>query len=399
MKRTLLIICIFVLAASCSDNEKAASDLSVIPSIIEFENVESTRKIYIGSNTAWVAKSNKDWCTIFTFEKFGNDTIEIKVSENTGYTERIAYISFNNPENTIVKTTKVIQQSLGKQMFRSDDSLMLVKFYDSTGGDGWTNKNGWKTANLDDWYGVVIKNDRVTALKFENNNLSGKLISTLGDLNMLDTIVIVSEKNVTGTVPASIAGLSNLLYLNISGTSLAGNIPPQLGNIPTLEELILSENLNFTGTIPNELGNLTNLKTLVINNLSESGSIPLELGKLRNLTRLALDSCKLKNNLPDTIFTLTNLEYLSLNNNTIQGNNLSPISALTKLKHLILSRNNFVGAIPEEFAVMELETLHLDNNYFNGTIPDGILNRIDGDSFRVCPQKFEMPPFSNYECE
>jgi hypothetical protein len=110
MKRILLIICIFSLSSSCNDDDKAAPDLTLIPSIIEFDNIESTKKIYVGSNTAWTSLSNQDWCTASIRQKFGNDTVDVKVLENPG-NERVAYISFNNPDKTIIKTVKVIQKA------------------------------------------------------------------------------------------------------------------------------------------------------------------------------------------------------------------------------------------------------------------------------------------------
>jgi hypothetical protein len=110
MKRILLIICIFTLLFACSDDEKAAPDLTVNPSLIEFESAESVKKIYIDSNTSWASSSDKEWCSVSIIQKFGNDTAEIKVQENIGIEERIAYISFYNPEKTIIVTVKVIQK-------------------------------------------------------------------------------------------------------------------------------------------------------------------------------------------------------------------------------------------------------------------------------------------------
>jgi Leucine-rich repeat (LRR) protein len=401
MKCILLIICIFISLSACDDDEKAVPDLTVNPSLIEFENIKSTKKFYITSNTLWeISSSNKEWCQSPVEKKFGNDTVEINVEENVGYHDRIAYISVNNPEKTIVRTVKVIQKSLGQQMFREEDSTALVGFYDSMGGGEWTDNTGWKTANLENWYGITVKNDRITGIKMENNNLSGQLIAGIENLTALDTLSIVNEKNVTGSIPLAITGLPNLKYLNISETSVSGNIPAKLGNLNTLEELILSENLNLTGTIPNELGNLSNLKRLVINNLTTQGSIPAELGNLHSLKYLALDSCNLNNSVPIEISGLSNLEYLSLNNNKLTVEFPSGVTALTKLKHLILSNNNFLGTIPAELANLELETLWLENNYFNGSIPAGILDKIDGIFFKICPQKYDIPSyFSNLSCD
>ncbi|MDR3245857.1 MAG: leucine-rich repeat domain-containing protein [Prevotellaceae bacterium] len=443
MKRIILIICVFAFFNACNDDEKAALDLSVTPSIIEFENVESTKKVYVASNDFWSASSNEEWCIAMVVQASKNDSVGIKVVENTSYYERIAYVSFENKDKTIIKTVKVIQKSIGRQLTRQADSLLLVSLYDTLGGDDWTDNTGWKNSNLENWIGVRIENDRVTGLKIANNNLSGELIPELSQLAMLDTLSIVAEPGLTGIIPIELANLSNLRYLNISETSIEGNIPPELGNMTALEELILSENLNFTGTIPKELGNLSNLKLLNINNLPLGGGIPAELGNLSNLKYLALDSCKFIS-IPAEIFGLTNLEYLSLNNNRLSGsipagitaltnlkhlilsNNLfggtvstelaaltnlkhlslsnnffggsipPELATLTNLKHLILSNNFFVGSIPSELDNLELETLRLEYNYLEGDIPNGILGKIDGESFCVCPQIGNT--FDNYNC-
>jgi len=363
MKRILLIICVFAAIVACKEDEKAALDLSVTPSIIEFTEVESVQKVYITSNSPWTAASDKDWCSVSILQKFGNDTAEVKVLTNTTYYERIAYISFVNPDKTIIKTVKIIQKSLGKEMFREDDSLVLIKFYEAMAGNNWTNKAGWKTDNLEKWQGITITNDRVTGIKMENNNLSGELFAGLSELAALDTISIVSEPKVTGSIPVIITELPDLAYLNISGTSIAGNIPPELGSFKALKELILSGNPNFTGSIPKELGNLSTLKSLTLTNINLEGSIPEELSKL------------------------TDLVYLSLSNNELTGKIPSSIASLSHLKHLILSENSLSGTIPPEIANLALETLRLERNYLNGDIPETILNKLDGDTYNICPQK------------
>ncbi|MDR1581669.1 MAG: hypothetical protein LBS55_00140 [Prevotellaceae bacterium] len=109
MKQILLIICILILPVACSEDEKAALDLTVNPSFIEFDNTESTKKIYVSSNTSWTSSSNRGWCAASVTQKIGDETVDIMVQENTE-DERIAYISFTNVEKTIIKTVKIIQK-------------------------------------------------------------------------------------------------------------------------------------------------------------------------------------------------------------------------------------------------------------------------------------------------
>jgi hypothetical protein len=111
MKKILLIISIFTLSLACSDDEKAVPDLTVNPSILEFDSAESVQKVYVGSNTSWTTSSDTEWCRASITQKFGNDTVEIRVEANTGDDERIAYISINNQGKTIIRTVKIIQES------------------------------------------------------------------------------------------------------------------------------------------------------------------------------------------------------------------------------------------------------------------------------------------------
>jgi hypothetical protein len=167
MKKILLIICIFSLSAACSDDEKAAPDLTVIPSVLEFDSFKSIKKIHIASNTLWASSSDRQWCTASILQKFGNDTVDIKVLENTG-DERIAYISFNNPEKTVIKTVKVIQ-------------------------------------------------------KAGNENLSGKLHFERLNPTITDIRSTITEKDVTASAPLLTVDLPDWAYPDISDKSVAEN--------------------------------------------------------------------------------------------------------------------------------------------------------------------------------
>src|SRR4051794_41202086 len=67
------------------------------------------------------------------------------------------------------------------------DSLALVNLYNSTDGPNWRHHKNWLTVNpLKTWYGVTIKDKRVTQIVLRKNNLTGSLPSSLGDLINLE---------------------------------------------------------------------------------------------------------------------------------------------------------------------------------------------------------------------
>ena len=70
----------------------------------------------------------------------------------------------------------------------------LIDFYNSTNGGNWASK--W---NLNEpvtkWYGVKVENGNVVAIRLMDNNLSGQLPESLGDLTELKILDVAFNKN------------------------------------------------------------------------------------------------------------------------------------------------------------------------------------------------------------
>lgn len=97
------------------------------------------------------------------------------------------------------------------------DSLALVAMYDSTNGDGWTNKSGWKTSPIQTWHGVNVANDRVAEVILANNNLEGILPPNLKHLTALSVLNIKGNKIVN--IP-DLTSLGSLQLLDVSDNRL-----------------------------------------------------------------------------------------------------------------------------------------------------------------------------------
>ncbi len=100
---------------------------------------------------------------------------------------------------------------LSAQNTHQADSLVLVDFYYSTGGESWTNNTNWLTgSSLDGWYGISLDtvSGRVSGIELENNNLSGELPD---ELILLDSLkrFNVSYNELNGNIPE----LHNLIHL------------------------------------------------------------------------------------------------------------------------------------------------------------------------------------------
>ena len=153
---------------------------------------------------------------------------------------------------------RLLKQTYTVDLFRGSarlDQEALIALYEGTGGSGWTNNEHWdSTEPLDTWFGVTLRNGRVTELDLSGNNLRG-------------------------TVPAQLATLTELASLDLSGNRLNGPIPAELGDLGFLRALYLNDN-QLSGTIPAELGDLRSLTQLSLRNNRLSGAIPASLSNL-----------------------------------------------------------------------------------------------------------------------
>src|SRR5436309_2156586 len=84
------------------------------------------------------------------------------------------------------------------------DSLILVNLYDSTDGAHWKHNTNWLKPGVpvDRWYGITGNNyHRVTAILLNNNNLTGPIPSSLGNLGKLEYFHLFGN-HLSGSIPA-----------------------------------------------------------------------------------------------------------------------------------------------------------------------------------------------------
>jgi Leucine-rich repeat (LRR) protein len=238
-------------------------------------------------------------------------------------------------------------------------------------------------------------------LNLNNNQLHGEIPSIIGEKCMLLTQLLLSKNNLEGNIPDSIFGLKRLKKLNLSHNSLTGCIPKKLGDCESLQWLDLQfnelsrhipddvadlkhlqglwlshnklrgnlppldyiENLmwcdlssNFlTGRIPDEIGDCVKLKTLNLCSNSLKGEIPDTLCTCTKLTSLQLSSNKLSGRIPEEILGLPLLRIFELRNNKLSGPLTLDLAQMPNLRTLDLGFNQFVGSVPNAFALRRSE--------------------------------------------
>lgn len=155
----------------------------------------------------------------------------------------------------------------------------------------------------------------------------------------------LSKSQLSGPIPSSISGLSQLQELNLSSNKLSGSIPSSVGLLSNLEALNLSYN-QLSGPITSSIGN-SSLKTLNLSSNQLSGPIPASVGGLSNLEELHLSNNQLSGSILASIGGLSNLEELHLSSNQLSGSIPSSLGSLSKLKKFSLFHNKELsGAFP-----------------------------------------------------
>jgi hypothetical protein len=246
----------------------------------------------------------------------------------------------------------------------------LIQLFDATDGEHWTQKEGWGSGEEPClWSGVFCDLDaQVTSLYLDDNNLSGEIPDSLGDLPKLEHLYLFHNQ-LSGPIPISLGRLENLTELELNYNQLTGDIPTSLGALGRLEQLDLGAN-QLTGEIPASLGDLTKLENLYLFSNQLSGAIPSSLGDLAQLKALWLFYNQLAGDVPGQLGSLQKLESLDLGGNQLSGAIPSSLGGLGALNSLGVSENQLSGGIPAALGnLADLEVLDPSRNQLSGGSP------------------------------
>lgn len=252
----------------------------------------------------------------------------------------------------------------------ASDSLALVDIYNTMGGANWKTKTNWLSGNVSTWYGVTTACDRVTGLDLNNNNLTGTLSSSIGNLNVLTTLKLYGN-SISGSIPPAIGNLTNLTSLSIGTAQLTGSLPPEIGNLTRLQYLYLDNN-QLTGNLPVGLENLNDLQEISLYNNKIAGSLE-SLCTFDQITYVNLANNQFSGTLPEGVTNLAHLQTLYLAHNKLTGTIPIGLDKMVNIQNFELRSNRFTGPIPSSLSAMpSLVYLALDDNQLVGSIPDDI---------------------------
>jgi len=188
----------------------------------------------------------------------------------------------------------------------------LVGLYNATDGPNWTSFAGWNTpTDPCQWHGVTCSSAGVTKLELWKNNL-------------------------TGPVPASIGGLTNMTFLMLVANHLT-SLPNEIGDLASLETFYMGD--NPLPELPAGIGNLSKLTDLMVEQ-AHLTALPKEIGNLHKLKDLDVVANELTS-LPDEMARLDDIERLGLSYNHLTGDITAPMAGIKDtLTHLWISEGH-----------------------------------------------------------
>ena len=283
----------------------------------------------------------------------------------------------------------------------------LVDLYNLMFGQYWTNHDNWSAVqavdesevqSVEDWYGVTVDPETgfVIGLNLGNNGLGRAIPTTFYNLVHLKNVDF-SQNSITGGLISSISNLQDLETFDVNGNfSFGAVLPNELGSLSHLKILDFG-GIDCSGTFPvSVLANLSSLEFLRISpdarNWSASqltGVFPSSIAAGGNLKYLELVNCSFTGSIPDNFSQLTNLEYLHIEPMTTDisaprafdpqsytpdelTGSLSVISQMSKLAYLSLRGHHLSGPIPDLTNLRNLGLLDLSYNGFGGVIPSSL---------------------------
>lgn len=104
----------------------------------------------------------------------------------------------------------VLSAAVGVAHAQSDREA-LETLYDTTGGDSWIERGGWKSgAEVGEWHGVTVHNGRVVVLNLAGNGLAGEIPSDLSRLDALQVMNLSYNWGLVGELRALPDSLTTL---------------------------------------------------------------------------------------------------------------------------------------------------------------------------------------------
>uniref|UniRef100_A0ACD5Z925 Uncharacterized protein n=1 Tax=Avena sativa TaxID=4498 RepID=A0ACD5Z925_AVESA len=199
----------------------------------------------------------------------------------------------------------------------------------------------------------------IEVLVIANCELSGRIPAWIAGLRRLK-VLDVSWNKLVGTIPPFLGELDHLFYLDISNNSLQGEIPATLTRMPALLSgggsgdsedatvqdfpFFIRRNASASGRQYNHVNSFPPSLMLERNNLT--GGVPPALGALARVHILDLSWNGFSGPIPPELSGMTSLESLDMSRNALSGAIRPSLTRLSFLSRFFVAYNNLSGEVP-----------------------------------------------------
>jgi len=313
-----LLVAVFGILSSCSkdDNPPAISvtNNQTLTQEVYADDEQGKSDVSFTTTSAWTSRistsspngqsgqmnapaNSSDWVSISPDRgnAAGNYTIAISLEVNTTGANRTATITIlcNGDEIKITVTQKGTTKDGDVPGENEETKLraLLVKLYNDTNGDGWTNKTNWLSDKpINEWFGIIYSPEYL-GIDLYDNNLTGT-IDLSGCTALIEfgcTYNSLTSLNVSGCTALTTlyCGGNQLTTLNVKGCTALEAFACWRNKLTSLDASGCSA-LTYLDCSFNQLTNLdvSDCSALVFSNLIDNQLISLDLGDCSKLTTL-----------------------------------------------------------------------------------------------------------------
>ncbi|GMP63471.1 hypothetical protein CsSME_00025149 [Camellia sinensis var. sinensis] len=187
-------------------------------------------------------------------------------------------------------------------------------------------------------------------LDLTGNKLSGTIPVSNGNTPGLDKLVKAKHfhcgrNQLSGEIPPQLFNSNmSLIHVIFDNNTLSGKIPSTIGQVRTLEILFLSNN-QLTGPLPDLTGLISLNYMDLSNNTFDKSDFPPWIETLQSLETLVMENTGLQGQIPVAFFSLPQLMRVVLRNNHLNGTLDIRSSYSNQLQHIDL-QNNSIDFVP-----------------------------------------------------
>ena len=185
-----------------------------------------------------------------TYQWFENgDSLINETGDNYTYDQSNSSTYYCKINNSNFPELTLQTPAVGEQIengVKEKDYNALKAIYNKTEGSNWFNNTNWLTDNpVGNWHGITVDGTRVTSVKLNNNNLTGKFPEETFELDSLKMLIYWNNE-LTDTIPDKFNQVDKLNYIDLDENEFSGNIPSTIGTLDSLETAWITRN-NFSG--------------------------------------------------------------------------------------------------------------------------------------------------------